>query len=271
MTQSTKTPELLVEKLIHGELSDAEAQQVRKRLEAEGGLERIDALKASNADILSEYAPVQLAASIRMRHEIAEKEKWKKRRLALLPLSAAFAAAAAITLFMIFPVAPSTTMPINSNSPADAAYSDHPGEYVGIRGDGEPMLNVGKRTVDGQEWLKDGASVAAGDELQIKFNAGHAHSLIICSVDGQGEVSLHYPLSENDSTKVAPMSAKILPYGYTLDDAPRFERFILVWSENDKPLSVKDVLKSVTHMSNARNSAPKLDKGVKFKDMTLSK
>ena len=270
MTQSTKTPELLVEKLVHGNLSDVETQAVLRRLEAEGGLGRIDALKASNSDILSEYPPAQLAASIRMRHEISEQEKWKKRRLALLPLFAAVAAAAAIALFMILPVAPNNGA-FSSGGPADVTAPGAFGGDTRIKGDGAPMLNVGKRTVEGQEWLKNGESVAAGDELQIKFNAGLAHSLVICSVDGRGEISLHYPQSESDSTKVVPLSEKILPYGYTLDDAPRFERFILVWSEDDKPVSVRDVLKSVTHMSNAQSSAPKLDKGYRFKDMTLSK
>ena len=267
MTQSTKTPELFVEKLVHGELNEEAARQVRQRLADEGGEARIDALKKSNEDILSEYAPRQLAASIRARHDLARQRQRKSALMVMLPVSAAIATAA-VLMFVVIPLNLKDA-PLGGSGPADAWPMDEPGGYVGIKGD--PILNIGKRTDDEPTWLNSGETVHNGDELQIRYNTGRARSLVICSVDGRGSVTLHFPETEDKSAAVAPQTVTTLPYSYTLDDAPAFERFILVWSESDDPVSASEVLDAVKKMSDSQTNKPALRPSLKFKDITLKK
>ncbi|HEX8539626.1 MAG TPA: ActD-like protein, partial [Cystobacter sp.] len=63
---------------------------------------------------------------------------------------------------------------------------------------------------------------------------------VIFSVDGRGTVTLHAPERGLDAMPLAPSGTHALPQAYALDDAPAFERFFFVTS--DDPFSLEEVL-----------------------------
>src|SRR5690606_38403272 len=63
-----RIPDWLLERLAAGDMPQAEAEALRRRLaEEEGGLERLEAILRSNERILSDHPPARVAAAIRQR------------------------------------------------------------------------------------------------------------------------------------------------------------------------------------------------------------
>jgi len=96
----------------------------------------------------------------------------------------------------------------------------------------DPAVRVYQRTARGAETVQRGEVFHEGAELQLGYVSEHSHGVLL-SVDGRGVVTVHMP--DGDDTSMKP-GIHTLDHGYQLDDAPRFERFFLVTS--DEPLDV---------------------------------
>lgn len=77
--------------------------------------------------------------------------------------------------------------------------------------------------------LSNGDSAASGDLLQVGTLAGPKRYVAILSLDGRGQITRHIPESGDSGVLVA--SSLEAPHSYQLDDAPAFERFVLVESK----------------------------------------
>lgn len=225
-------PQLLLERLALGELSEDEARAVRARLEERGELSRLDELEASNRAILEELPPAQAAHQIETRLRL-ERERAPERPRALQwgGLGTLVAAAAAVVVFVAVP-----GVEQSADKPAP------PDEVIRTKGLA-PKLVVHKRATTGVERLADGARAAPGDVLQIAYvAAGHRWGVIV-SVDGAGAVTPHLP--DGGGARAASLDsagAVSLDHSYQLDDAPSFERFFFVAS--DQPFDSAVVLQA---------------------------
>ncbi|HNY30797.1 MAG TPA: hypothetical protein PKO15_07915 [Fibrobacteria bacterium] len=76
--------------------------------------------------------------------------------------------------------------------------------------------------------LSDLDSARSGDLLQVGTLAGPKRYVAILSLDGNGQVTRHLPETGDSGLRVD--SKLQAPHSYRLDDAPRFERFVLVES-----------------------------------------
>jgi hypothetical protein len=116
------------------------------------------------------------------------------------------------------------------------------------------MLRVHRRVGTGEpEQLEDHARVRQGDVLQLSYTSGgHPHGVVV-SVDGRGAVMLHHPAALSDSTALTPGEAAPLGHAYELDDAPAFERFLLVTSR--EPLDVAAVLEAARTLARQPSEA----------------
>jgi hypothetical protein len=218
----TRVPQIHVEQLASGALSPERAQAVRRALEAEpGGMERLEAIAASNAEILRELPPERVAREVRAR--VAE-QGWRGRRLARtwLPL---VAVAAAVVM----------AVGINLDDPA-APTPEERGTDVRIKGL-DPDLRVYRDEGGQVEQLANDAVAHEGDLLQLAYVATAGTHGVILSLDGQGVVTLHHPADAASSTSLEAGREVRLPHAYELDDAPRFERFFLLTS--DRPIDVQ--------------------------------
>jgi len=139
-------------------------------------------------------------------------------------------AAAALALFLLFPG-------LDGERRVDAP----PGATE--RAKGGPQLVVYRFDGVTAERLEDGALVRQGDLIQLGYVAAGAQHGVILSVDGRGDVTLHYPTSQGGPTALRSDGLRRLGRSYELDDAPDFERFFFVTA--DAPLDAAGIAKAV--------------------------
>ena len=218
-------PDWKLERILLGEESDeALGPEDRARLEA---------LRASNEEILSRHPPRMIADRIEreLRREAAAKAARASGRPAFRLRPAFVAVPALAGLAVLFAVAGPGGGP---DLPDDGP------EVTREKGDIRATLSVHRRAGTGAERLASGGAARAGDVLQLSYAAAGASHGVIVSVDGGGAVTLHYPAREGLSTALAGDGETPLPDAYELDTAPGFERFFLVTAP--APIDVDAVL-----------------------------
>jgi hypothetical protein len=110
------------------------------------------------------------------------------------------------------------------HSAADPAAADD-----GNRVKGRARVMAFRQVGEGAERLDEDAVVRVGDVIQLRYNGGGDHYGLIASIDGAGSVTLHYPADDAPPEATAISAGTVtLPHAYQLDDAPNFERFVLV-------------------------------------------
>jgi hypothetical protein len=267
MTSPRRTPDWLLERIALGELPSDELAAARTLLAKEpDGEARLSALEAENWAVLEQLPPATVArevetrAAVARRVEAASGDARSFRRLA--PAFALVPALAAAALFVVVHPASSST-----GSAVDA----HVPEVTRTKGL-LPELVVHRQGAAAPERLADGAAAVPGDVVQVSYiAAGHPYGVIL-SVDGRGAVTLHAPESGEQSVPLAPSGAHVLPRAYELDDAPSFERFILITS--DAPFPLDEVLaaaRSVAASADARTVPLALPGGFTQVSLTLEK
>lgn len=205
-----------LERLAADNLPEAEAADLRARLTPDDQA-RLAELQRSNAEILAALPPAAVAAEVRGRAS-------RSRRWPVWSVAIPVTAAAALLVFVAVP------RPFGPASPRDEAT-----RMKGLA----PMLVAYRDTAAGPEQLAPGATVRAGDVLQLRYQAAGQGYGAIVSIDGRGGVTLHLPEREGDGAALRVPAAS-LPHSYQLDDAPAFERFIFVTSA--EPFEVAAVL-----------------------------
>jgi hypothetical protein len=127
-----------------------------------------------------------------------------------------------------------------------------PAAEIRLKG-GNAHLNVYMKTAAGAEMLEEGDRVTEGTTLQVSYVSGTNKYGAIVSIDGRGAVTLHFPLSAVTGQILEGEGEVLLPFAYTLDDAPDFERFFFVVSK--KPFSLEKVLRAAEVLAEEPDSA----------------
>ncbi len=231
---SDRVPDLLVEQLVLGELSDADAAAVRARL-GNAADERIAQIDASNLALLEKNPPERMAAQIQQRlRALPDAPAEEPARWGWWVGGGLLAAAAAAVLVVALP--------------GDDAPTEPPGEQVAVvqppdvvRAKGDPAIVLHKQ-IDGRaELLAPGANVSPGDAIRVAYRAAGASHGVLVSLDGAGAATLHFPETAGESTALTQTGNQAL-HTFDLDDAPDFERFFFVTA--DAPLDVDAVMKA---------------------------
>lgn len=236
--------DLVLERYVLGELPGRRAKKIKKWLKTDAQLrKKIKEIEKSNREILTQYPPGFVVPKIMNRYnsntrdEIEEitrpKPVFFKR---ILYASPAFAAALVIIL-ILFPLRKG-----DINQPTDHA----PQDEILVKGMEEidmskPQLLVHRKRNDRIEMLKDGARGKAGDLLQLGYIAAKQSHGVILSIDGNGNVTLHFPDKESNSTSLEQDKKILLPNAIELDNAPGFERFFFITSSLE--INLAEILK----------------------------
>jgi len=259
--------DLTLEQYLLGELSPEKESGVRAALQADESLRiRLEALRESDRQILAAYPAEDMAVAIRARLPDGRAESGGVGRR-FSPLALALPAAATILLFLSFLAARERIIPQLSTSMAEVT------RLKGVK----THLTVYRKADDGAEELTSGQAARQKDILQISYTAAEARHGVILSVDGRGTVTWHLPGGYPGTAAAAPalnMQGEIvLPSAYELDDAPGFERFILVYSEAS--FDVRAVEQAVRALAarprSADNAALTLPAGVRQYSVVLKK
>jgi anti-sigma-K factor RskA len=243
--------DFVLERYVLGELPGKSARKIKKWLKTDAQLrEKIEEIEKSNREILTQYPPVFVAPKImgrhknNTRHEIEEITRPKpvlfKR---ILYASPAFAAALLIIL-VLFPLRKG-----DITSPTDHTQQDD----ILVKGMKEidmskPQLLVHRKRSDRIELLKSGARGKAGDLLQLAYIAAKQSHGVILSIDGNGNVTLHFPDKENNPTNLEQDKKILLPNAIELDNAPGFERFFFITSSVE--INTAEILKKAGTLAN---------------------
>jgi anti-sigma factor RsiW len=254
MNKKRVVPDFFLEQLILGELPPEKEAEVLRDLEAEpGGMDRLVRLRASNQDIIGTYPPEKTAAEINRRLDLTRsKIQRRPARTRAWVLAPALAAAAAILFLVILPLERGPEVNLQTT-----------------RVKGGPGLTIYRKVPQGVEELGRGSRVWPGDVLQVSYRAAGSADGVIISVDGRGAVTLHFPASPADSTALNGKGAQALPRAYELDDAPDFERFFFVTS--DQPIEIETVLAAGRALGAEVKNALVLPDGLHQFDFLLSK
>jgi anti-sigma-K factor RskA len=219
-------PDYLLEQYALGELSAAETATLERRVASDSVLRsRLERLRASNEEILARYPAGRFAAAVE-RRLASERARPARPRALRLPagrpwfaITPALAAAAVVILLLARSGPPNT-------SPAGSPWAPAP-EATRAKGSGAHLCvyrHIGE-TVD---TLADRQVGQQGDLLQLSYvPMGRPYGAIV-SIDGRGAVTLHFPSSATQPTRLRETGETLLPHAYELDDAPDFERFFLV-------------------------------------------
>ncbi len=208
MNDHRAVPDYLLERLAADDLPPDEDAALRARVSPE----QLQRLRASDAEVLAALPPRQVALEVerRLRNAKASRRAW----------APALVAVATVALVGVVALRWPTEGPDRSKGGAE--------------------LLAWAQTPSGPVLLGPGAAVRSGTVLQLHFRA-EAPFAVIASLDGRGAVTLHSPLTADASTALEAL-AHTLPQAYQLDDAPRFERFVMVTSAH--PLEVNQVLQA---------------------------
>jgi hypothetical protein len=178
--------------------------------------------------LLETCPPAQLARSVRARLEAeAQAKRQAVRPSRRYALGAVLVTACALLALL-------RTPDLHDGSTGRVERGGERAKGVGLE------LRVFRQQSSGIERLVSGAEVTAHQVLQLGYARGGFRFGVLLSIDGRGEVTLHVPREPGESTALSSRSEHLLSEAYELDDAPAFERFILVVA--DQPLSVEQVL-----------------------------
>ena len=225
-------PELLIEQLHLGELDAQTAAQVRAALGADADALLAD-LAARDAMSQAQY-PASLIVP-RVEARIRPTRRWWP-----VVLPAILAATAGLWL---------AARPASTLDPQAQSLTSQ--DTVRAKGPLQPVLQVMRAESPAGPKTKPTAvqpaeRLTAGDRVQLRFQPRGAHHAVIVSVDGRGATTLHVPDSNDESTAL-PVGAQRFTVGhaYELDDAPDYERFFLITS--DDPLDPDALLSAAAH------------------------
>ena len=233
-----KVPDWKLERYLLGELPPEEMSRLREEITGSPVLAaRVEGLEQDNRDFFNRFP--SLDAFLPRRQErtgfleriFAGWHSWWKPLVPAMGL---------LALFFI------------AGIPGGQDYPDgHPG-YDGVRIKGlndrlTVYREIGHRKA---ERLKPGSPVCKDDRLQLSYTVKKGSYGMILSIDGRGAVTLHYPERKSGSTKIIRGREKLLPRDYTLDDAPSFERFYMIIS--DQPINTGQILRAASRMAKNR-------------------
>ena len=125
--------------------------------------------------------------------------------------------------------------------------------------------------------LGDRAPLCEGNTIQLAYTvesrAADRYGVIF-SIDGRGSVTLHYPYTPGQSTKLTTGKPVPIDEAYTLDDAPEYELFFFVVAGT--PLDAETVLGTAESLARERGSdleqrCSAAVKGYEVKSLTIWK
>jgi len=221
MTQHNHISDYRLEQYVAGALDAATMRDIDRRLLEDAELQaRVEAIKASNEEILAAMPPERAVADIKRKLRQAEGAEQKEQGRAWFVLPAMATAAAALIAVVVF---------MNLQQPLDTQ-SQNTG-VTGIITKGDASLTIYRKNGAQSTALKSGAQAKKGDELQISYTAAGMAYGMIASVDGNGSVTLHLP-DRAGAAATLKSGVNLLPFAYQLDDAPDYELFVFVTSSS---------------------------------------
>ncbi|MEE0998821.1 MAG: hypothetical protein UIH41_04045 [Treponemataceae bacterium] len=235
--------------------------------------EKLGEIQTSNKEILSQYPAEKIKALVK--EKLSQNSTNKK-----VPVNTEFrkhlniqkiaGIAAVLCLALVLPFFVSRNQENKGAITLEQSLDQNNTERV----KGSSNFFIYKKTSDSAIRLQNKDKVSEGDVIQITYVASGAKYGSIISIDGNGYLTQHYPLF---GTKVSPLETTgeiPLKDAYKLDDAPDFERFLFITSDNQFDISA--LVEAVENTKNpsickTEDFSKYLPEDVKIKEVLLLK
>jgi hypothetical protein len=244
MTAVNKISDLKVERYLLGELGEEEMSALQKR-EAEDEIfaARVRALREENARILRDNPFAGLES--KLEESVARTGACGEEHAGLgtLWLKVAAALVVAVGVFLMVTLnrdvstydAPNATMEVAmAGEGAAPEVADTRIKGLGVR------IEVWKKTADSAVQMSNLDEAHEGDEIQLRYSVPEKCFGMLFSIDGNGTVTMHMA-DENRAVELAPGKMTTLPFAYKLDNAPKFETFYLLTSDEEFSIDASDI------------------------------
>ena len=201
------------------------------------GKENIEAalndLKKSDEEILNTYSVQAMKAAV------AGKLGKDQSSANILKFPATrfitYAAAAVLLAAIVIPAGLKNSKIAASNAPTERIKGN-----TAAPASTDPQIKLYRQKGREIQALNDGDFARSGDVIQITYNAGSDEYGVIFSVDGNGNITRHFPENSWQAAHLEQRNEEIpLDFSYELDNAPDFEVFIMVTSK--KEFSLEDI------------------------------
>ncbi len=239
-----------LERYVLGELDEEDRTRVDLEASRNPAIRRaLRDIDVSNRAILIHYPPAAFKAELLKKLEDAENTRRQRQRPTWFSSPTrlfALVGTAAAVFVLILLILPGL------HNPGGGLPTDSSEDLAIVKGNAnidltETQLLIYRQNRAAVEMLADGTLARTGDLLQLAYVAADDPFGMILSIDGRGTVTLHLPLEGNRSAALQLNKKALLPLAIELDDAPKFERFILITAA--APFSIEGILEKANALS----------------------
>jgi hypothetical protein len=264
MSEPVTISGLMLERYNLGDIRAEEKRSVESAAASNRELaETLAELRRSDADIRGRYPPERIIPEIRERAR-----RYRRSRVPLVWGLCAAALVLALVLPSLFTAGMRSGEALTDRTKGAADSPEASGAAL------PAALKVYLKTGSADVVIDEGAALRAGDTIQLAYAvSGGERYGVIFSIDGRSAVTLHYPYTPDQSTRLVTGKETPLAEAYTLDDAPDFETFFFVIA--GRPLDPRAILRDAEGL--ARNPGTAVErsrpvlKGYELKTVTLRK
>ncbi len=214
-------PELLLEEILLGEKNE---KDYYGKYGKEALQKALSDLRKSNEEILESYPAEKMHDAMTAR-AFAQKNPAAGKKI---PGFEVWKYSAAALLLFAF-ASPLVVRNLNM---------DQTSSVTRVKGNAQHHIRLYKKSGDEPVLLKNGDSAKENDLIQITYTPGNYNYGVIFSVDGNGNLTRHFPENSWKAARLEKTGEEVpLSFSYSLDDAPDYECFIFVASKNEFNLS----------------------------------
>ena len=223
----------------------------------------VEELKRSDMEILNTYSVQDMRKAVAEKLAGKNKESQKSNILKFPTYKIIGYAAAAVLLAAIMVPAGLKNSTAASRTPTERIK----GNAAAIQNTA-PGLKLYRQQGREIQALNNGDFAHSGDVIQIAYNAGSSEYGVIFSVDGNGNITRHFPENSWQAAQLMHRADDTpLDFSYELDNAPDFECFIMVTSKKQFNLNgLESAIKNKTDIDylTALSYLPKKTEGTTF-------
>lgn len=230
----------------------------------------LNELKKSDEEILNTYSVESMKAAVAgklVANKLSGSRAAAESKESILKFPAyrfvSYAAAAVLLAAILIPAGLKTSKISAGKAPTERVKGN-----ASAAANTDPQIKLYRQKGREIQALNDGDFARSGDVIQITYNAGSDEYGVIFSVDGNGNITRHFPENswQAEALEHRPDETP-LDFSYELDNAPDFECFILVTSKKQFSLDgIESTIKNKTDIDYLTRLSylPKRTEGVTF-------
>lgn len=240
MTSVNKISDFKLERYLLGELPEKEMRELQEReLSDEIFAARVREMREQGKRFLAENPFAALDDKL---DAIEDSKSSVNGQPNVLWLKVAAALVIALGIFSVVVLNRDVATYDNHSASMEVAMADADN---GTRIKGmQATLEVWKKTGDSAVQMVNLGNAYEGDEIQLRYRVPQKCFGMLISMDGNGTITMH--MGEGDKAiELEPGKMTTLPFAYKLDNAPKFEKFFLLTSQNSFGIDGNDIDKSL--------------------------